>query len=1170
MKSIQEFLSYLSDLDVRLWLDGDHLRCNAPKDILTPALQTELMQRKAEILNFLQKANFASSSAIKPVPREENLPLSFGQQGLWFLDKHEGGSTAYNQLFALRLSGLLNLTVLQQALTEIVRRHEILRTTFKNVDGQPFQAVAPDPNVTMSVVDLLHLPETEQWEEVQQLAIAESQRPFNLAQELLLRVALFQLSNSEHVLLFTIHHMISDAWSSGIIIEELAALYEAFSRGKPSPLPELPIQYADFAYWQRQQLRGTAFEEHLTYWKQQLSGALPVLELPSDRPRPAVQTFRGAATSLKLGSDLTQKLNKLSQQEGATLFITLLASFQALLYRYTNQDDICVGTTIANRHSRDLEQLVGFFVNTVVMRTKLSGNLSFLELLSRVQHVALEAYNHKDLPFDLLVGQLKPERNLSHTPLFQVMFVLENAPINFPEPSGLALSLLEMPVATAKFDLTLTMRQTQQGLIGKFEYNTDLFDAATITRMAGHFQTLLEAIAANPQHRLFDLPLLTETEQHQLLVEWNDTQADYPNQCIHQLFEEQVERTPDAVAVVFEDRQLTYRELNQRANQLARHLNKLGIKPDVLVGICVERSLEMVVGVLGILKAGGAYVPLDPANPPERLAFMLSDARVPVLLTQSLLIEKLPLQSTQVICLDTDWQAIAQQPQSNPNSDVSTDNLVYVIYTSGSTGIPKGAMNTHQGISNRLLWMQDAYQLTPQDRVLQKTPFSFDVSVWEFFWPLLNGARLIVAQPGGHQDTAYLVKLIAREKITTLHFVPSMLQIFLEESGIETLTSIQRVICSGEVLSLELQKRFFARLKAELHNLYGPTEAAIDVTFWQCQRQSNLPFVPIGRAIANTQIYLLDSEGQPVPIGIPGELHIGGEGLARGYLDRPELTAEKFIPHPFSNKPGTHLYKTGDLARYLPNGEIEYIGRIDHQVKIRGFRIELGEIEAVLSQHPQVQTTVVVAWKDKPNSKRLAAYFVPNNNQTPNTTELRNFLKARLPEYMLPSVFVMLEAIPLTSNGKVNRKALPAPDSSRPELAAVFVAPRTPVEIKLAEIWCELLRLEQVGIYDNFFDLGGDSILSIQISHKANQAGLQLTSKQLFDRQTIAELAAVAGTFQPIKAEKERLELDLTFSIPTQQPAGAKKSYTSSDFPQAQLNQKDLDRLIAKINRGGE
>ena len=652
------------------------------------------------------------------------------------------------------------------------------------------------------------------------------------------------------------------------------------------------------------------------------------------------------------------------------------------------------------------------------------------------------------------------------------------------------------------------MIETEPGLVATLEYNSDLFEAATIVRMAQHFKVLLEGIVTTPKARLSDLPLLTDRERRQLLVEWNNTQVDYPNHlCIHQLFEAQVERTPDTVVVEFEGQHLTYHQLNCRANQLAHHLQTLGIGPEILVGICMERSLEMVIGLLGILKAGGAYVPLDPDYPQERLAFMLADTQVPILLTQQVLRDKLPEHSTHLLCLDTDWDSIASENDQNPTSSVSPDNLAYVIYTSGSTGTPKGVMNFHRGLTNRLLWMQDTYRLTSEDRVLQKTPFSFDVSIWEFFWPLLVGARLVVAKPGGHQDTAYLIQLITEREVTILHFVPSMLQAFLNTPAVETCTCLQRVFCSGEALSPDIQDAFFTHLDAQLHNLYGPTEAAIDVTFWQCQ--VGQPVIPIGRPITNTQVYILDSHLQPVPIGVAGELHIGGVGLARGYLNRPDLTAERFIPNPFSSTPGTRLYKTGDLARYLPDGNIEFLGRLDHQVKIRGFRIELGEIETILEQHPAVQQAVVLAREDVPGDKRLVAYLVPQPQQVVTTPDLRDFLRVKLPDYMLPSTFMLLEAFPLTSSGKVDRRALPQPEALRPDLAKAFVAPRTAVEEVLAGIWADVLHVEKVGVYDDFFELGGHSLLATQVVSCAQQEyNVELPLYDVFREPTIARLRA--------------------------------------------------------------
>ncbi len=1076
------------------------LQIDIPLQILfeNPTIAT-LAQAIAQ--NQTQK-NDPQNQTISPIANRESVPLSFAQQRVWFLQQLQPDSRAYILSNAQRITGKLNTGVLQQSLDAIVVHHEALRTNFiTSLDGSPIQVIAAPRSVELKIIKVTQ-------EQVESLLSEEAQRPFNLESDLMLRATLLQIDEQEHILLLVMHHIASDGWSIGIFWQQLAAVYEAFLSGKPYRLPKLPIQYADFAVWQHQWLSGEILSSQINYWKNQLAAANTVLELPTDRPRPPVQTYRGAVQSLMLPQTLSASLKELSRQQGVTLFMTLLAAFGTILHRYTGQEDILIGSPIAGRNQIETEGLIGFFVNTLAIRTNLSGNPSFRQLLTQVREVTLEAYFHQDLPFEKLVEELQPERDLSHSPLFQVMFAFHNTPRELWELPGLTITPLEIHSGAAKFELTLDLEETSEGIKGGIEYNTDLFDATTIARMLGHFQTLLAGIVANPEQHLSDLPLLTTTERHQQLFEWNNTQADYDlSQCLHQLFEAQVEKTPDAIAVKFADKHFTYSELNSRANQLANYLQTCGVQPNVLVAICIERSLEMVVGLLGILKAGGAYVPLDPEYPQERIAYMLQDCQAKVLLTQKNLVENLPT-SSQKLCLDTDWETISQQSDTNPNSRVKPVDLAYVIYTSGSTGKPKGAMNTHRGICNRLLWMQDAYKLTATDSVLQKTPFSFDVSVWEFFWPLLTGARLVMAQPGGQRDATYLINTIAEEEITTLHFVPSMLQIFLETRGLERCKSLKRVFCSGEALPVDLQERFFERMGCELHNLYGPTEAAIDVTFWQCQRENTLKSVPIGRAIANTQLYILDSHLQAVPLGAIGELYIGGVGVARGYLNRPELTAERFISHPF--KEGEKLYKTGDLARYLPDGNIEYIGRIDHQVKIRGFRIELGEIETLLAQHPTIQQTVVTARVDNPENQRLVAYIVPHPEQTPNTDELRHFLKQQLPEYMVPSAFVLLDTLPLTPNGKIDRRALPAPDSTRLDSENTYIAPRDELEFQLTKIWEQILGVQPIGVRDNFFELGGHSILAVKLFWQIEKTfSKNLPLAILFQSGTVEALAKI-------------------------------------------------------------
>ncbi len=1072
----------------------------------------------AELEQLIQNSTQQQTPPIEPIPRNgELLPLSWAQERIWFIDQLEGESATYNVPKALRITGNLNYDALTSAMTEIVRRHEVLRTRFESIDGTPVQVVEPDINFQVQVTDWQHLPSTQQEVDLPKYAQQEAAKSFNLNTAPLLRVNLVKLSETESLLLVTIHHIICDAWSFEVLIKELSILYTAYIQGETSPLTELPIQYADFSVWQRQWLKEQVNEIQLNYWQQQLAAAPTLLQLPTDKPRPAIPSYQGAHYKFELSRELTQELEKLSQLSGTTLFMTLEAAFATLLYRYSGQSDILVGSPIANRHRSEVEPLIGFFLNTLVLRTKFEDNPTFAELLAEVRKVCLEAYNNQDVPFEQVIEALQLERNLSHSPLFQVMFVLQNAPEYLLELPGIKLSPFSPETNTAKFDLTLFLTRTNEGLLGSWEYATDLFNAETITRMTAHLKTLLSAIVAEPQQKVAQIPLLTEIERHQLLVEWNKTAVEYPQyKCIHQLFEAQVDKIPDAVAVVFEGEQLTYSKLNESANQLAHYLQSLGVKPETLVGICLDRSVEMVIGLLGILKAGGAYVPIDPSYPTERLSYMLEDAAVPVLLSSESVLEHLPEHSAQVVCLDNNWNTIATQNIENIDSGVTQENLAYTIYTSGSTGKPKGCMNTHRGIYNRLLWMQDTYQLTAQDRILQKTPFSFDVSVWEFFWPLITGATLVVAAPEIHKDSEALINLIIQQQITTIHFVPSMLSVFLQGSKIEECSSLKRVICSGEALSYQLQEQFQEKLKCELHNLYGPTEAAIDVTFIDCGTNKYPGIVPIGRPIANTQIYILDENNQPVPIGVSGELHIGGTGLARGYLNRPELTAEKFIPNPFDNN-NSKLYKTGDLTRYLPDGNIEYLGRIDNQVKLRGFRIELGEIEALLNTHSQIQQAVVIARVDIPGNKRLVAYLVASDESL-STKELREFTQQKLPEYMVPSVFVTLESLPLTPNGKIDRKALPAPDGISSEQE--YVAPTTAIEQTLTKIWQELLIKEKIGIHDNFFEIGGDSILSIQVVSRAKKSGIQITPKQIFQHQTIAELATVANT--KVKVESQQ------------------------------------------------
>ncbi|PMB15529.1 non-ribosomal peptide synthetase [Fischerella thermalis] len=1052
-------------------------------------------------------------------------PLSFTQQGLWFINQLTPDTPTYNIPIVISFKGCINLAILQDSLNEIIRRHEVLRTSLTVVDGQPVQVINQAVPLTLAVEDLRLFSENERTQVAQRLASELAQQPFDLSAQSLLRAKILQLNDKNYYLIITLHHIIADGWSISILLKELTVLYEAFSSGKLSPLPELPIQYRDFVNWQRKWIDSERIQPLLTYWKQKLQGELPVMNLPIDRPRSRVQTFKGAQAKLVLPETLRKELRNLSRQQGVTLFMTLLAAFKVLLYKYTGQTDILVGSPIANRNRAEVESLIGFFVNVLVLRTNLSGDLSFQDLLARVKSTALEAYVHQDLPFEKLVEELQPSRDLSYNPLFQVMFVLQNLPKPNLSLSDISVTCEEGYNGTSKFDLTLFMEDSEQGLVATCEYNTDLFNADTITRMLEHFQTLLSSIVSNPEQRISDLQLLTPSEVRQLLVEWNDTKADYPqDKCIHQLFEAQVEKTPNAVALTFVDahirvdcrvnQQLTYRELNNRANQLAHHLQKLGVKSEVLVGICIERSLEMVIGLLAILKAGGIYLPLDPTHPKERLAFILKDTQTRVLLTKQHLIEKLPEHEAQIVCLDSDLDIINQYSQDNPVSNSQANNLAYVIYTSGSTGQPKGVLGLHQGAINRFQWMWQNYPFVQGEICCQKTSLNFVDSVWEIFGPLLQGVTTVIIPDIVVKDPQEFVTTLFQNNVTRIVLVPSLLRLLLNTSDVLQLRlpKLRLWVSSGEPLSTELLMQFRQSLPdSTLLNLYGSSEVSADVTYYSISPQAPVSAsVLIGHPIANTQIYILDANKRPVPVGVPGQIYVGGDGLARGYLNRPDLTAEKFIPNPFGDNFAARLYQTGDLGRYLPNGAIEYIGRADYQVKVRGFRIELGEIETFINQHPAVRETVVVAREDVLNGQCLVGYLVTHQETTLSVHELRNFLKEKLPEYMIPSTFVVLDALPLLPNGKVDCRALKVPENLRPDLTAVFQPPQSDIEKIIAQVWQKVLHLEKVGIHDNFFDLGGHSLLATQIvSQLCQDLHLELSLRCIFEAPTIAELALV-------------------------------------------------------------
>ncbi|CAG8863570.1 Tyrocidine synthase 3 [Pseudomonas fluorescens] len=1105
----------------------------------------------AAVARHLAEAKGSGMPAIVPVPRGNGTPLSFGQQRLWFLAQMDGGNQAYNIPLALRLRGRLDVDALRRALLCIIERHETLRSRFVALDDSAqLLFAAPDPAALLPLVELRAKPED--------LAVhlrEEANAPFDLARDSLIRGRLLRLADDQHVLLLTMHHIIADGWSMGVLTREVQTLYQAFSQAQGNPLPELALQYGDYAVWQREWLRGEVLHEQSRYWQQALTGAPALLTLPTDRPRPAEQDYSGASVELRLDPRLCAELRELSQRHGVTLYMTCLSAWAVLLARLAGQPEVVIGSPVANRRNAEIEGLVGLFVNTLALRVDTSGEPGTAALLARVKAQVLAAQEHQDLPFEQVVDVLRPPRSLAHSPVFQ-------ASLSWISDDGQALSLGDLqvepiaaPLPFAKFDLTLSLASGPDGINGALEYATALFDEATVQRYAGYLEQLLWAMVANDEGVLEHVPLPQAAERRRLLLEFNATAVDYDlEQSLHGLFESQVERTPHAIAVEAEDGPLSYAQLNAQANRLAHHLIGLGVRPDDRVAICVERGAAMVVGLLAILKAGGAYVPLDPAYPQDRIRYMLEDSGPVAVLVQPETAALLG--EVQVPRVDLQAQRLDGYDSDNPRiAGLTPRHLCYVIYTSGSTGQPKGVMNEHRGVVNRLLWMQDAYRLGAHDAVLQKTPFSFDVSVWEFFWPLQTGARLVMARPGGHKDPASLREVIRDTGITTLHFVPSMLDVFLAHGDASACTGIARVLCSGEALPGSLVRRFKAQLPAvELHNLYGPTEAAVDVTAWHCaepldQTPDN---TPIGKPIANTRMYVLDPQGEPVPQGVVGELYIGGVQVARGYLNRAELSAERFIEDPFSQQPDARLYRTGDVARHLADGTLEYLGRNDDQVKIRGLRIELGEIQACLTRQPGVGEAAVLAREDQPGDKRLVAYYT---GVTALPVEaLRQALLCELPEFMVPARFVHLQALPLSPNGKLDRKALPAPGADA-MLSRPYEAPQGDTESALAELWQVLLGVEQVGRHDNFFEMGGHSLLAVTLVARMRRLGLAADIRVLFNQPTLAALASAAGADNQVQVPANRIGAGCTQITPDQ-------------LPLLTLDQPQIERIVASVPGG--
>ncbi|WP_410812627.1 amino acid adenylation domain-containing protein [Micromonospora sp. 067-2] len=1095
--------------------------------------------RQALIAQRLRRRSGGTPAArITPRSPDVEVPLSYAQERVWFMDQLAPGEAAYHIAVPLRVRGPLDVAALRRALADLTRRHESLRTRFPaDSDGRPTVVLDDAVEVPLTVVD------AADEAAAQVLVDRAAEEPFDLAAGPLLRALLIRLAPTEHVLFLAQHHIVGDGWSVDVLLRDLITRY------RDGQLPDLPVQYGDFAVFQAQELAGPGARRHLDWWKGRLAGITP-LELPLDLPRPATQTYRGDFVEFTVDRAATDGLLALTRSYGGTLFMTLLAAYQVFLARHSGQDDFAVGASVAGRSAPELENVVGMFVNMLPMRAELAGDPTFDELLQRTRRAVLDGLEHAEVPFARVVHELGLPRDVSRSPVFQSMFVLQNYEMGrfggVAEDAGVGFEWHPMELRATRFDFELHAVETADGLWGKLVFNTDLFTRATVERMAHRLTTLLRAVVATPDLPVSALDLLAPAERD-LLAGWNDTDGDFPErQTLHAPIEERAARTPDAVAVRFAGRAVTYAELNAAANRIAHRLRGCGVGPETLVGVCAERSVELVAGLLGVLKAGGAYLPLDPEYPAERLAFMVSDAAAPVVLVQEHLRDVLPPTDATVLVLDDDsvW---ADQPATDPTPTAGPANLAYVIYTSGSTGRPKGVPNTHRGIVNRLDWMQRTYRLGADDAVLQKTPASFDVSVWEFFWPLREGARLVLAEPGGHKDAGYLRDLLISERVTTAHFVPSMLTVFLAEEGVEAATALRRVICSGEELPVAAARDVTARLPGcGLHNLYGPTEAAIDVSAWACEPEllAGLTSVPIGAPITNLRLHVLDARGVACPVGVAGELHIGGVGLARGYHRRPALTAERFVPDPFATEPGARLYRTGDLARWRPasgepagggveaGGVLEFLGRIDNQVKLRGLRIELGEIESALRAQPGVTEAVVLVREDTPGDKRLTGYLVGAAEHD----AVKAALKETLPEYMVPAAFVTLDAVPLTPNGKLDRRALPAPVVTRAASVAL-VEPRDDTERLLAGIWSDVLGVDTLGIDDDFFDLGGHSMLATQVVariRKAGHGGRPVGVMDLFQQRTIRDLA----TFMSGGGEGDgprRLLYELTKPIPQAQ-----------------------------------
>ncbi|TYQ24768.1 amino acid adenylation domain-containing protein [Pseudanabaena sp. UWO311] len=1124
MKTLDALLFELSQKDIHLWLEGDRLRYRAAKDAITPELLTEIKNRKAEIVKFLRQATGTNNSQLPPIvkiDRSGALPLSFGQQRLWYLHQFEPESSSNNVPVVVRFNGVLNIPILEKSLQAVARRHEVLRTRFPSVDDQPTQVIEPDVDLTLPVLDLRNLQPEQGDAEALRLATEEARCPFNLAKGPILRVLLIQLSDDEYLLVWNMHCIICDGASSDVFYQDLTTIYTAFIDGKPSPLKELSIQYVDFAHWQRQWLKGEVLESQINYWKQKLEGSLSVIPLPTDHTRPPiVQTYRGDRRARMLPKSLNESLSNLSQKLGGTLFMTLIAAFETLLHRYSQKNDILISFACAGRGEVETEGVVGFFSNTLMQRINFDGNPTFRELFDRVREASLEANTYQDLPFEKLVEELPPELSNSRSPLFQVKFAL-----NPPWSNGRGMASVKLPDLTitslfgyiyhgkTKYDLILVMREQDEGLGMVFDYNADLFESSTIARMLVHLENILEGIAANPDQRISDLPLLSIPEREKILYKWNENQIPIPDACMHQLFESQVEQSPDAIAIIGEDAQLTYQELNNRANQMAHYLQAKGVGTETLVAICIEKSTQLLVSLLGILKSGGTYIPLDPSYPHERRIDKLKNAQVALILTHSSMADSFSECSAKVVSLDLELDAITQHRYDAPLTFLTAENLAYVIYTSGSTGQPKGVMISHRSMVNHSMAICKIFELSRQDRVLHFSNISFDAAVEEIFPTWLSGGTLVLPTKKLYTSITYFLEEIAQQSITIINLPTAFWHEMVH--GISILnkplpTELRLVIVGGEKVSKSTYQKWRSLVGdfPRWLNTYGPTETTVSATVYEPSGSLHPDAeVPIGRAIANLQTYILDHNLQPSPIGATGELYIGGVGLSRGYLNRPDITAKRFIANPFSKNSKDRLYKTGDVARYLPDGNIEFIGRSDFQIKIRGFRVEPIEIETRLEQYPAIKQAIVLCHEAPNGEKFLVAYLSAEKEQAIDIESLGKFLRQKLPSYMLPSRFIVLDTLPLTPNGKVDRRALLELDAAQ-EQNDEAITPRDELEQQLANIWQKLFGVNDISVTANFFELGGNSLLTVRLVTEIERVfNYHFPLSSFFETGTIAGIA---------------------------------------------------------------